>query len=76
MRVTWSQVIEQCNVPPELSVVISSNTDDHPWRMLDAGRIIERLQPDAVHIKKSENWIWFQFGNIADAAAFKLVWEE
>lgn len=76
MRATWNQVVEQCNVSTELSVVISSNTDDHPWNMLSAGRIIERLQPDAVHIKKLENWIWFQFNNVADAVAFKLSWEE
>ena len=76
MRVTWNQVVEQCNVPIELSVVISSDTDDHPWSMLSAGRIIERLQPNEVHIKKLENWIWFQFNNIADAAAFKLSQEE
>lgn len=76
MRATWNQVVEQCNVPIELSVIISSNKDDCLLSMLNAGRIIERLEPDAVHIKILENWIWFQFTNVADAVAFKLVWEE
>lgn len=76
MGVTWDQITEQCNVPMELSIIVSNNMDNHPWDMLAAGRIIERLQLDEIHIKRCENWIWFQFGKIADAVAFKLSWEE
>ena len=76
MKMIWNQVVERFNLPAESSVVLSDNTDDHPWNMLAAGRILERLEIEMLDGKKFNNWIWLQFDNVADAVAFKLVWEE
>lgn len=77
MKQNWEYNVKNCNIPVERSVMVCDQIDDHPWLTHDAGYLLSELK-----IKKEKallcgcgRWIWIQFDDVADAVAFKLLWE-
>lgn len=78
MKQNWKYNVKNCNIPVERSVMVSDRIDAHIWLAQDAGYLLSELKikKEKAGLHECGRWIWLQFDNVADAVAFKLLWEE
>jgi len=78
MKQNWEYNVKNCNIPVERSVMIGDQIDDHAWDTLEAGYLLSdlKIEKERARLYGCGRWIWLEFTNIADAVAFKLLWEE
>lgn len=78
MKQNWEYNVKNCNIPVERSVMICDQICDYAWDAMKAGYLLSELkiEKEKAILHECGRWIWLQFDNVADAVAFKLLWEE
>ncbi len=75
---SWDDNIQNCHIPVERAIAITNQVGDYPWLARDAGYLLSELgiKKEKAELHRCGRWVWLQFDDVADAVAFKLLWEE